>query len=315
MSQETDELGRDGVMDGAKAKQRGRRGFVTLTLWLAAGSAIALPPAIPTVAANALPVADGAAFAGVPTGFYYDGYTRGQTAEQAARPGLGRVTGLRAGAADEAAGEGDGASSAAGFRRLSAARSIGASLLVPGWGQHLAGRDGRARAFLTTEVVLIGAFIGFRIQGKVRQERYIDYAELFAGVAEADGKSDGYYRNLGRYPSTVEYEDDLMRDARARFGDDVEQREAYVADRRPEADEAWRWESEAHRKTFTEMRKDSRSSFHQADQVIGIILLNHILSAVDAGRLARRSDSGKALYLGAGPDGTSYVGLSWSFNE
>ena len=270
-------------MSGARSRQRGRgpRGPWVPALCLAIGAAWVLTPAV-------------WAAPGAPAGLYQGGYAQGRALAPTFRPTL---------------------ASASVSKRVSPARSIGASLLVPGWGQRLAGRAGRARAFLATEAVLIGVFIGLRIQGEVRQERYIDYAELFAGVREASGKSDGYYRNLGRYASTADYEDDLMRDARARYGDDIEQREAYVASRRPPADEAWLWESTAHREAFTEMRRGSRSSFHRADQMIGIILLNHLLSAVDAARLSRRGGSGKALYLSAGPDGTNYVGLSWPLDE
>jgi len=272
--------------------------------------------------------------AGATPGFYHDGYARGRADEPSlARYARGRAdeplapasaAGLElsaswlaaAGAGDPASGSpAPSAARASMPRRLTPAKTIGASLLFPGWGQYLTGHKGRATAFLVAEVSLIAAWIGFRVQGEVRQDRYGDYAELFAAVQDARDKSDGYYRNLGRYRSTADYVDDLARDARARFGDDIAQREAYVAARRPSADEAWQWASQAHRETFVEMRKASRSAFHRADQMIGVILLNHVLSAVDAGRLSRQGSSGRALYVRPGSDGTSYLGLVWPLDE
>ncbi len=264
--------------------------------------------------------------AGATPDLYRDGYARGRAGAQAGgEDGLLTSPSLPAGVSAPwlAAGAGTGTGTAASQpaargeapRRPSAAKTIGASLLVPGWGQHLTGHRGRATAFLAAEAALIATWIGFRVQGEVRQDRYVDYAERFAAVQDARDKSDGYYRNLGRYLNAADYEDDLARDARARFGNDIEQREAYVAARRPSAEEAWQWDSRAHRDTFVEMRKASRSSFQHADQTIGVILLNHLLSAVDAGRLARKGASGRALYVRPGPDGTSYVGLTWPLDE
>ncbi len=292
-------------MSGERQTRRARRGSAAVLLGLAAGVALAHLGTIPAAAEFASSASPAWAAcsatpgAGSPLGLYYGGYAAGQALVAATDPG----------------GKAGDAPAGAGRKRVSVAKSIGASLLMPGWGQHLAGRDGRARVFLATEAALIATIIGFRIQGEVRQERYIDYAEQFAGIVDASAKPDGYYRNLGRYASSADYEDDLMRDARALFGDDVAQREAYVDARRPPADEAWLWESTAHRGTFTEMRKESRNSFHRADQVIGVLILNHLLSAVDAARLSRRGSSDKALYLSTGPDGTSYVGLSWFLDE
>jgi hypothetical protein len=308
-------------MIGMKSRRRRRatRGLLVLAAGLAAGALCA---------------------AGAAPSFYHEGYARGRAGTvaiatavpsgmgisavqvplmlaqtQAAGAGVNArasASAAGAGASEAAAGQATGGS---GVSRISPARSIGASLILPGWGQHLTGHSGRARVFLATEAALIATFIGFRVQGEVRQDRYSDYAGLFAGVENAKGKSDGYYRNLGRYMSAADYEDDLARDARARFGDDIAQREAYVAARRPRPDEAWQWESRARREAFTEMRKESRSSFHRADQVIGVILLNHVLSAVDAGRLSRKGASGKALYVSPGPEGMNYVGLTWPLDE
>ncbi len=217
------------------------------------------------------------------------------------------------GFSDDHTGTGAGRAS----RSISPIKAIGASLILPGWGQMLTGHRDRGKLFMVAEAAIAISFVAFRVQGEVRQNRYVDYAELFASVADADGRPDGYYRNLGRYTSSAEYEDELMREARARFGDDIAQREVYVAERMPAPDQAWEWRSQAHRDSYLEMRKDSRNSFRRSDQALGLALLNRVLSAVDAARSARRGEgsAGRALYVRPGPDGTSYVGLSWPLDQ
>ncbi|MCK4304664.1 MAG: hypothetical protein KAY24_10545 [Candidatus Eisenbacteria sp.] len=175
----------------------------------------------------------------------------------------------------------------------------------------MTGHTGRARLFFTAEAGILASYIVFQGQGHVRRDRYIDYAELFAGVSNIDGKEDFYYRNLGKYDSNAEYEDEIARSARAMYGEDLEKRLAYVDQYKPGPDEAWEWASIAHREMYLEMRKDSRNSFRWADNMLGVLLLNHVLSAVDAARSAQGGRPKSTLYATYGQEGRSYVGLSW----
>lgn len=194
---------------------------------------------------------------------------------------------------------------------VSPLKAVAASLLIPGLGQLATGHKGRAKVFMAAEAAILVCFATFQVQGHVRMNRYIDYAELFAGVADAGGMEDWYYRNLGQYHSSADYVKSIARTARAMYGDDLEQRNAYIARYSPPADEIWNWRSEADRRDFLEQRKDSRNSFRRSDQMLGLALLNRVLSAVDAARLARGARSKQSLYAHMAVDGTSYVGLRW----
>lgn len=196
-------------------------------------------------------------------------------------------------------------------RPVSPLKAVAASLLIPGLGQLATGHKGRAKLFMAAEAAILVCFVTFQVHGHVEKNRYIDYAELFAGVADAGGKEDWYYRNLGQYHSSADYVESIARTARAMYGDDLEQRNAYIARHRPPADDVWNWRSEADRRDFREQRKDSRNSFRRSDQMLGLALLNRVLSAVDAARLARGTRSKQSLYAHVGVDGTSYVGLRW----
>ena len=174
--------------------------------------------------------------------------------------------------------------------RTSRLRAIGASLLLPGLGQMAHGHSGRARAFLTAEAAIWTGFIVSEIEGRVRKDRYVDYAETFAGVPEADGRPDWFYRNLGNYADFETYRDDIARSARAIYGDDLAAREAYVAENLRGVP-AWEWESQDRRREFREQRKASRNAYRRAGLFVGAALLNRLVSALDAAWLSGRNRS------------------------
>jgi hypothetical protein len=128
--------------------------------------------------------------------------------------------------------------------------------------------------------------VASEVQGYVRKQGYIDFAEELAGVADADGRADWYYRNLGQYRSSDDYVDDIAATARALYGDDLAARDAYVARNRPTAAESWRWRSDSDRREFRERRKASRNAYRRASLFLGAALFDRLLSAVDAARLA-----------------------------
>jgi len=234
---------------------------------------------------------------------------------------LPAVASLRAGSmgasARRAAGEGEEASSGA-RPQPSRLRAVGASLLLPGLGQIATGHPGRARAYLMAEA---GSWIGFlasEIQGYVRKQGYVDYAEAFAGVADADGQEDWFFRNLGSYASYEDYRDDIARTARAIYGDDLAAREAYVVESLRGVP-TWEWSSRAHRLEFHERRKASRDAYRRASLFIGGALLNRLVSALDAAWTTGRGQRGErrpahALFFQPGEEG-GYVCLRWSPQE
>jgi hypothetical protein len=199
-------------------------------------------------------------------------------------------------------------------RAVSRRKAIGASLLIPGWGQHLGGQRAKAKAFFVAELAILTSYTLFQVQGKIRQNRYIDYAEQFAGVPDASGREDYYYRNLGVYRSSEEYIDWIRRTARALYGDDLAAREQYVQRYSPGDQERWVWMSDAHRLDYLDQRKESRNSYRRASHMIGVALLNRVVSAVDAAFLAGSSSGSQRVYLESAGDGTQYVGVQLPLN-
>jgi len=196
---------------------------------------------------------------------------------------------------------------------VSRLKTIGASLLLPGLGHRLMGQDLRGNIFLVAEVAIITALITNKVRGNVRQDRYIDYAEQFAGIANADGRSDGYYQTVGTYISSDEYVNKLRTTARGLYGNDLEAREQYVDALRPTADEAWYWPSDAYRREFRDIRKTSRNAFRKADLMLGVALINRIFSAVDAARLVHKMNAKGTIYATM-EDDIGYFGVHIPFD-
>jgi len=194
-------------------------------------------------------------------------------------------------------------------------RAVGASLLLPGLGHRAGGHFGRARFFMMAEVAILAGIAVSELQGHARKQGYIDYAEQFAGVAGIDGKPDWYYRNLGQYRSSEDYRDEIQRTARSLYGDDLEARAAYVAENAPAPGEAWEWASDEHRREFRDRRKESRNAFRRASLFLGAALLNRLVSAVDAARLAGRDAGPRAsVYYRPEEEGSGYLCLRWAFD-
>ncbi len=247
---------------------------------------------------------------------YFTGFQSGVAAMEAQTAG-GQTAVAGAGPASgaEFASNADRASSAElNGRAVSRKKAIGASLLIPGWGQYLTGHHTKAKAFIVAEVAILASYAFFGIQGTVRQNRYIDYAEEFAGIADASGKEDYYYRNLGAYGSSDDYIESIRRGARSLYGDDIEAREDYVARFSPRGDEQWAWQSDAYRRDYLQQRKDSRNSFRLAGHMVGVALLNRVVSAVDAALSAGKTSRSQRVYLETAGDGTQRMGVQVPLN-
>lgn len=170
----------------------------------------------------------------------------------------------------------------------SRAKVLGLSMLLPGLGHQALGSTTKAQAFMAADAVVWSAFGVFELQGARRKDSYVEMAEIFAGVPDADGRSGEYYRLLGRYRTSEEYDDEIRRDARARYPDDLEARAAYFESHRVAPDEVWSWSSQAAWDRYQEKRSDSNLSFKRARYMLGVALANRLLSAVDAMRIVHR---------------------------
>lgn len=181
---------------------------------------------------------------------------------------------------DSAAPEGDGG-------RKSLLKAVAASALLPGLGERYVGRTGRANVFHASEAAIWTAFTGFRIQGDLRKDRYVEFAELRAG-ANPDEDAD-YFEHIGLWLSLEEWHDIVRRDARLRFPDDPQAQAAFFeANKRYDGGEAWAWPDDETRVRYRQLRSQSERSYRNGRLAVGLAIVNRLASMVDALALARQ---------------------------
>ena len=72
---------------------------------------------------------------------------------------------------------------------------------------------------------------------------------------------------------------------------------------------AWDWDSETSRKTFESLRLASDTAYKRSLFVIGGVLLNHLISAIDAVRLARKGGQANPNRATVGVAGVPHGGV------
>ncbi|HOH08377.1 MAG: hypothetical protein BWY77_01246 [bacterium ADurb.Bin431] len=167
-------------------------------------------------------------------------------------------------AADEAAPQ-----AASGLDEKSRGKALMLSFLLPGLGEHYAGAGTKAKIFLGTEISLWLGYAGFLTWSDWRHDEMESYAARHAGVNPA-GKSDTYYANIGNYDTIQQYNEAKLR--QRNLNDYYRDLDAWH----------WEWDSAANRERFDQLRISSDKARNRGTFVLGAILANHLISAIDA---------------------------------
>ncbi len=170
------------------------------------------------------------------------------------------------------------------------------SLLLPGLGERYAGRPGRAHFFLASEITLWLGYAGLTTYRDWRRDDYRSYAAAHAHV-DLQGKNDSYFINISNYDDIDSYNAAKLRQRNLpAFYQDVEK---YY----------WKWNSTAERKKFDDIRLSAEKADNRALFMLGAVVANHLISAIDAIWCVRgynknyRSSAGVEFNLGCTPNG------------
>ncbi len=153
------------------------------------------------------------------------------------------------------------------------------SFLLPGSGQAYAQSKGRSAVFLGVEAAVWAGFFGLREYGGWLQDDYKLYAAEHAGVT-LGGKDNEFFRSLAFYDSRDEYNRYQLwgeREKAQLYGDDC----------------YWEWENPQARKKFKSIRDRSKTAYQKAIYMLGLALLNRVVSSIDAVRQVRNYNKGK----------------------
>ncbi len=148
------------------------------------------------------------------------------------------------------------------------------SLILPGMGEWYADDFGSGRYSLIAEATLWLTYASFQQYGTWFQSDARQFAVAHAG-ASLSGKNDQFFVNMGNFDNVYDYNEQKLR----------ERDLADVYD--PAAGYFWSWDSDADQQRFRSLRVSGDRIFNNSEFVIGAVVLNHIISAVNAARLVR----------------------------
>jgi hypothetical protein len=150
------------------------------------------------------------------------------------------------------------------------------SFLLPGWGEYALEKPNRGRIFILSETALWTSFAGALIVSNNYTDLFQAYAADYAGV-ETSGKDRQFWVDVGNYESLNGHNEEHLR-----FRD-------YDAIYPMNSEWHWEWTSEEKRLQYRDYRVASDTWALGAKFIAGSIVMNHIISAIDALYLQRIS--------------------------
>jgi len=208
--------------------------------------------------------------------------------------------------------------SAIGWDRKSIKKAFFLSLLLPGSGEYYVGQKGYTRGFLAAEGLIWSFALFSNFQGRMWRDDYIGYAAQEAG-SNANRRDERYYKDIYEWPNSDWYNEYQWVLARDLYPDDPQAQAAYVADKLYAATDAWEWTTMEEWGRFRSLRVKSESAYRRVTYAMGAAVLNHLLSAVNAARMAKRYNNRRArklswdLDLCPSPDGSLTLRLNGRF--
>lgn len=168
--------------------------------------------------------------------------------------------------------------------------SFAKSAAIPGWGES-SNKHYSAYIFFTTEATI---WLSKFYYGKMSDDKFnkaTTFAYQNAGIEESN-QPEGYYDLLGKYRSSGYdvggYNADVVAKSRE-LNLTPEEQTAYINANVLGDDVYWYWNSSDNQKQYKILRKDGFSYKDKAKVVGGLVILNHLISGINAARIAGKS--------------------------
>ncbi|MHB1050029.1 MAG: hypothetical protein ACYC09_08130 [Bacteroidota bacterium] len=164
--------------------------------------------------------------------------------------------------------------------KKSPATAVLYSLLLPGLGEWYVDRFDLGKYSLISEAGLWLSYYSLQRYGAWMRDDARQYAVVHAS-AQVTGKNDQYFVDLGNFNDTYEYNEKKLIDRTPDRLYDVDQ--GYY----------WQWDTDENRRAYRALRVSSEKVFNNSKFIIGAVIVNHIISAVNAARLARNYNTAR----------------------
>jgi len=169
------------------------------------------------------------------------------------------------------------------FSRKSVVLAVAYSLLLPGMGELYGGNYSSGMYFTIADGIFWGTYIGMNQYSNWQKDRYRSFAASNGGVNTA-GKDDGYFTNIGIYTDINEYNDDM-----ARNGDFNKMYNTKL--------DYWKWTG-SDRTTYRSMWTAGEQAHNNLRFVVGALILNRVVSAINAARIVAAYNKNASQELG-----------------
>jgi hypothetical protein len=159
------------------------------------------------------------------------------------------------------------------YEKKSPSKAFFYSLILPGTGEAYAGEDLQNKIFLGFEIIGWSLVVANIINVDLRESDYKNYAVQHSQV-NRKGKNDQYWIDIGKYNTIYEFNDQRRRER------DV----SVIYEEIPFY--AWIWDRKDNRLLYDSWRIETREIEQNRLYFFAAIALNHLVSAVNALRLA-----------------------------
>lgn len=155
--------------------------------------------------------------------------------------------------------------------KKSTALAILYSLLLPGMGELYADGYESGKYFTIAEGALWATYIGMSVYASNQEDNYKAFATTNASI-NTNGKNDEYFATIGQYQNIDNYNDQK---ALERNFDKMYDRETFF----------WKWQNTEERRSYRSMWSSSEQTYNDLRFVVGAMILNRVVSAINAVRL------------------------------
>jgi hypothetical protein len=158
--------------------------------------------------------------------------------------------------------------------RKNAGLAILYSFLLPGMGELYAESYSSGMHYTIADAALWGTFTGFNLYGAWKEDNYKAFAESRAGVS-LDNKDEEYFANISVYQSIDDFNkaQELQRNYNGVYN---------------LITHYWDWKNSDTRREYREMWSSSEQAYNNVRFVVGALVLNRVISAINAVRLVSR---------------------------
>lgn len=163
------------------------------------------------------------------------------------------------------------------------------SAILPGWGELSVGNSS-GYFFLTTEVMLWAASFYFDQEEDLKYNEAFKYAVKYADIKGSTSKMDTYLYHLSKYTSSGfdagGYNAAILEQAEGI--EDPLLREEFIQNNIYSDDLYWEWDNKERMRRYRIMRKDAGIFSDYSKSIGGVIIANHIISAINALRVGAK---------------------------